>query len=66
MFTPKVMGFPFWAIPEEKKRLEEAYAAQVKLLDEREKDLKTELKAIEPTKKKVVILIFYLKEGLSL
>ena len=33
--------------------LEEAYKVQVKHLDEREKELKTELKAIEPAKKKV-------------
>ncbi len=37
----------------QKKRLEEAYKAQVKHLVEREKELKTELKAIEPAKKKV-------------
>ena len=35
-----------------KKRLEEAYKAQVKHLDEREKELKIELKAIEPANKK--------------
>tara|TARA_Y100001978_G_scaffold5696_1_gene4734 strand:+ start:126 stop:365 length:240 start_codon:yes stop_codon:yes gene_type:complete len=40
-------------IRHQKKRLEEAYKAQVKHLDEREKELKTELKAIEPAKKKV-------------
>ena len=37
----------------QKKRLEEAYKAQVKHLDEREKELKNELKSIGPTKKKV-------------
>ena len=37
----------------QKKRLEEAYKAQVKHLDEREKELRAELKAIEPTEKKV-------------
>ena len=37
----------------QKKRLEEAYKDQVKHLEEREKDLKSELKAIEPAKKKV-------------
>ena len=37
----------------QKKRLEEAYKAQVKHLEEREKELKNELKLIEPTKKKV-------------
>ena len=37
----------------QKKRLEGAYKAQLKHLDEREKELKTELKAIEPAKKKV-------------
>ena len=36
----------------QKKKLEEAYKAQVKHLEEREKDLKTELKSIEPSKKK--------------
>ena len=36
----------------QKKRLGEAYKAQLKHLDEREKELKNELKAIEPTKKK--------------
>jgi len=40
-------------IRHQKKRLEEAYKAQVKHLDEREKELKTELKAIESAKKKV-------------
>ena len=40
-------------IRHQKKRLEESYKAQVKHLDEREKELKTELKAIEATKKKV-------------
>ena len=39
-------------IRHQKKRLEEAYKAQVKLLDEREKELKTELKAIKPLRKK--------------
>ena len=37
----------------QKKRLEEAYKSQVKHLQEREKELKAELKAIEPAKKKV-------------
>ena len=36
-----------------KKRLEELYKAQVKHLNEREKELKIELKALEPTNKKV-------------
>ena len=40
-------------IHHQKKRLEEAYKAQVKHLDEREKELKSELKTIEPTRKKV-------------
>ncbi len=40
-------------IRHQKKRLEEAYKAQLKYLDEREKELKTELKAIELAKKKV-------------
>ena len=40
-------------IHHQKKRLEEAYKAQLKHLDEREKELKTELKAIRPTKKKI-------------
>ena len=37
----------------QKKRLGEAYKAQLKHLEEREKQLKNELKSIEPTKKKV-------------
>ena len=37
----------------QKKKLDEAYKAQVKHLQEREKELKNELKSIEPTKKKV-------------
>tara|TARA_B100000212_G_C27107360_1_gene419038 strand:- start:295 stop:525 length:231 start_codon:yes stop_codon:yes gene_type:complete len=37
----------------QKKRLEEAYNAQVKHLVDREKELKNELKSIENTKKKV-------------
>ena len=37
----------------QKKRLREAYKAQLKHLDEREKVLKNELKSIGPTKKKV-------------
>jgi len=37
----------------QKKRLEEAYKNQVKHLEEREKELKIELKSIEPTKKRV-------------
>ena len=36
----------------QKKRLGEAYKDQLKHLYEREKELKNELKAIEPTKKK--------------
>ncbi len=40
-------------ISHQKKRLEEAYKAQVKHLEERAKELKTELKTIENTKKKV-------------
>jgi len=40
-------------ISHQKKRLEDAYKAQVKHLDEREKELRTELKALEPSKKKV-------------
>ncbi len=38
-------------IRNQKKRLEEAYKSQVKHLEEREKKLKTELKAISPTNK---------------
>ena len=38
------------AIHHQKKRLDEAYKAQVKHLDEREQELKTELKAIGPAK----------------
>ena len=37
----------------QKKRLGEAYKAQLKHLDEREKVLKNELKSIRQTKKKV-------------
>ena len=40
-------------IRDQKKRLEEAYKAQVRHLEDREKELKTELKAIESNKKKV-------------
>ena len=40
-------------IRHQKKNLEQAYKAQFKHLEEREKELKAELKAIEPTKKKV-------------
>ena len=40
-------------IRHQKERLEEAYKAQVKHLDEREKELKTELKALEQAKKKI-------------
>ena len=40
-------------IRHQKKRLEEAYKVQVKHLDEREKELKTELKALGTAKKKV-------------
>ena len=36
-----------------KDELEEAYKAQFKHLDEREKELKTELKALEQAKNKV-------------
>jgi len=37
----------------QKKKLEEAYKAQLKYLEEREKELKKELKAIGPFNKKV-------------
>ena len=37
----------------QKKKLEEAYKAQLKHLEEREKELKKELKAIGPSNKKV-------------
>ena len=37
----------------QKKKLEEAYKAQFKHLEEREKELKAELKAIDPAKKKI-------------
>ena len=40
----------------QKKRLEEAYKAQVKHLEEREKELINELKSSLPRKKKVLIL----------
>ena len=37
----------------QKKRLEESYKAQVKHLEQREKELKNKLKTFEPSKKKV-------------
>ena len=37
----------------QKRRLEEAYKAQLKHLQDREKDLKNELKALDTSKKKV-------------
>ena len=37
----------------QKKMLGESYKAQLKHLDEREKELKNELRSIRPTKKKV-------------
>ena len=37
----------------QKKKLEEAYKAQLKHLEEREKELKKELKAIGPSNEKV-------------
>ena len=40
-------------IIDQKKRIEEAYKTQVIHLEKREKELKTELKAIEANKKKV-------------
>ena len=40
-------------IRHQKKRLEDAYKAQVKHLEEREEELRDELKALEPSKKKV-------------
>ena len=40
-------------IRHQKKRLEDAYKAQVKHLEEREEELRDELKALEPAKKKV-------------
>ena len=40
-------------IRHQKKSLEEAYEAQVKHLEGREKELKAELKSIEQSKKKV-------------
>ena len=40
-------------IRHQKKRLEKSYETQIKHLEEREKELKTELKAIEPSKKKI-------------
>ena len=43
----------FKEISHQKKRLEEVYKAQVKHLEEREKELKTELKSIEAAKKKL-------------
>ena len=40
-------------IVNQKKKLEEAYKAQIKHLEEREKELKNELITIEPSRKKV-------------
>ena len=40
-------------IRHQKKRLEDAYKAQVKHLEEREEELRDELKALETAKKKV-------------
>ena len=40
-------------IIKQKKKLEEAYKAQLKHLEEREKELKKKLKAIGPSNKKV-------------
>ena len=40
-------------IRHQKKRLEDAYKAQVKHLEEREEELRDELKALEHSKKKV-------------
>ena len=40
-------------ISNQKQRLEEAYKSQVKHLEEREKELKTELKVFDASKKKV-------------
>ena len=37
----------------QKKKLEDAYKAQVKHLEEREKELRTELKTIQPSRKKI-------------
>ena len=37
----------------QKKKLGEAYRAQIKHLEEREKELKMELNSIRPTKKKI-------------
>ena len=42
----------FKEISHQKKRLEEAYKAQLKYLDEREKELKSEQKTIRLAKKK--------------
>ena len=39
-------------IRQQKERLEEAYKVQIKHLEAREKELKIELKSIEPSKKK--------------
>ena len=38
-------------IVKQKKKLEESYKAQLKHLDERERELKTEIKALESSKK---------------
>ena len=49
----------FKEIRHQKKRLEEAFKAQVKHLDEREKELKTKLKAIGLAKKKSLDFNFF-------
>tara|TARA_B100000614_G_scaffold960_1_gene1048 strand:+ start:822 stop:1037 length:216 start_codon:yes stop_codon:yes gene_type:complete len=54
----------FKEIRHQKKRLEEAYKAQLKYLDEREKELKTEQKTIRLAKKNLDFN-FFLKESLS-
>tara|TARA_B100000214_G_scaffold264124_1_gene195482 strand:- start:31 stop:264 length:234 start_codon:yes stop_codon:yes gene_type:complete len=54
----------FKEIRHQKKRLEEAYKAQLKYLDEREKELKTEQKTIGLAKKSLDFN-FFLKESLS-
>ena len=53
-------------IRHQKKRLDEAYKARIKHLDEREKELKTKLKAIGLAKKKSLDFNFFSERGFIL
>ena len=43
------------AIEDTRKRLEESYEARIKVLDERQNEIKKELKALSPTKVKAAL-----------